>query len=169
MRRDDFEAVNERQRELIAKGAKNEKTFVNPRNAAAGAVRQLDPALSRRRPLSFFAYGLGDVQGWEIPPTHSGLMDALQAFGLPVNGERTVVQGAQGLVAFHRRIAEQRDALPFDIDGVVYKVNSRALQQRLGFVSREPRWAVAHKYPAQEQMTRLLGIDIQVGLSLIHI
>jgi len=163
IRRDDFERLNERQRELIAKGAKNEKTFVNPRNAAAGAVRQLDPAIAAKRPLSFFAYGLGEVQGWDVPPTHSGLVDALQAMGMPVSSERAVVQGAPGLVEFHQRIGAKRDELPFDIDGVVYKVNDRALQQRLGFVSREPRWAVAHKYPAQEQMTRLLGIDIQVG------
>ena len=163
MRRDAFNALNERQRELIAHGARNEKTFVNPRNAAAGAVRQLDPAIARKRPLSFFAYGLGDVQGWEIPSTHSGLLDALQRFGMPVSDERSVVLGADGLVAFHQRIGAQRDALPFDIDGVVYKVNDRALQQRLGFVSREPRWAVAHKYPAQEQMTVLRDIDIQVG------
>ncbi|HJV61937.1 MAG TPA: NAD-dependent DNA ligase LigA [Albitalea sp.] len=163
IRRDDFERLNERQRELIAKGAKNEKTFVNPRNAAAGAVRQLDPAIAAKRPLSFFAYGVGEVQGWEVPSTHSGLIDALQAMGLPVNAERAVVRGAEGLVEFHRRIGARRDSLPFDIDGVVYKVNSRALQQRLGFVSREPRWAVAHKYPAQEQMTTLLDIDVQVG------
>ncbi len=157
LRRDDFEALNERQRE------KGEKTFVNPRNAAAGAVRQLDPAIAAQRPLSFFAYGLGDVQGWPVPDTHSALLDALAAMGLPVNDERRVVQGAPGLVEFHRRIAALRDALPFDIDGVVYKVNDRAVQQRLGFVSREPRWAVAHKYPAQEQQTRLNGIEIQVG------
>jgi DNA ligase (NAD+) len=163
MRRDDFEAVNERQRELIAQGAKNEKTFVNPRNAAAGAVRQLDPVMSRKRPLSFFAYGLGDVQGWEIPPTHSGLLDALARFGLPVSKDRVVTQGAEGLVAFHQAMGEKRDSLPFDIDGVVYKVDSRELQKQLGFVSREPRWAVAHKYPAQEQMTVLRDIDIQVG------
>jgi len=163
MRRDDFDALNERQRALIAAGAKNEKTFVNPRNAAAGAVRQLDPAIAAKRPLSFFAYGLGDVQGWAVPPTHSGLLDALAALGLPVNGDRAVVLGAAGLAAFHERMRLQRDALPFDIDGVVYKVNARELQQRLGFVSREPRWAVAHKYPAQEQMTVLRDIDIQVG------
>jgi len=163
IRRDDFEALNERQRELIAKGAKNEKTFVNPRNAAAGAVRQLDPAMAARRPLSFFAYGLGEVKGWDVPATHSGLVDALQAMGMPVSSERDVVQGADGLVDFHRRIGAKRDQLPFDIDGVVYKVNDRALQQRLGFVSREPRWAVAHKYPAQEQLTTLLDIDVQVG------
>jgi DNA ligase (NAD+) len=163
IRRDDFEALNERQRELIAKGAKNEKTFVNPRNAAAGAVRQLDPAMAAKRPLSFFAYGLGEVRGWDVPATHGAMVDALEHMGLPVSAERAVLQGADGLVSFHRRIGEKRDSLPFDIDGVVYKVNSRALQQRLGYLSREPRWAVAHKYPAQEQMTRLLGIDIQVG------
>ncbi|WP_431286863.1 NAD-dependent DNA ligase LigA [Roseateles chitinivorans] len=157
MRRDDFEALNERQR------AANEKTFVNPRNTAAGAIRQLDPALVRQRPLSFFAYGIGETQGWEIPATHGAMLDALQSYGLPVNEDRAVVRGADGLVAFHRTIGEKRDALPFDIDGVVYKVNSRELQRRLGFVSREPRWAVAHKYPAQEQVTRLDRIDIQVG------
>ncbi len=163
MRRDAFEAMNERQRALIAAGAKNEKTFVNPRNAAAGAVRQHDPAITRKRPLSFFAYGLGAVVGWDIPPTHSGLLDALAALGLPVCEDREVVHGAEGLADFHRRMGARRDALPFDIDGIVYKVNDRALQQRLGFVSREPRWAVAHKYSAQEQMTLLRDIDIQVG------
>ena len=163
MRRDRFEALNERQRELIGHGAKNEKTFVNPRNAAAGAVRQHDPALAAKRPLSFFVYGVGDVQGWDVPATHSALLDALSVMGLPVCADRAVVCGASGLADFHRAMGEKRDALPFDIDGVVYKVNSRALQQRLGFVSREPRWAVAHKYPAQEQMTIVRAIDIQVG------
>ncbi len=157
MRRDAFDRLNERQR------AAGEKTFVNPRNAAAGSIRQLDPAIAARRPLSFFAYGLGAVDGWTVPPTHSALLDALQSAGLPVCTERAVVQGADGLVAFHQRIAAQRDALPFDIDGVVYKVNSLALQQRLGFVTREPKWAVAHKYPAQEQLTVVRAIDIQVG------
>lgn len=157
MRRDDFEKLNERQRE------RGEKTFVNPRNTAAGAIRQLDPALVRQRPLCFYAYGLGEVQGWDVPATHAGLLDALAAFGLPVNGDRAVVQGPAGLVEFHRAMAARRDALPFDIDGIVYKVNSRELQQRLGFKTREPRWAVAHKYPAQEQVTTLLAIDIQVG------
>ncbi len=157
MRRDHFEALNEAQRQ------KGEKTYVNPRNTAAGAVRQLDPAVTASRPLSFFAYGLGEVQGWEVPATHAALLDALQAMGTPVCADRAVLQGAPGLVDFHRAMGERRDALPFDIDGVVYKVNSRALQQRLGFVSREPRWAVAHKYPAQEQMTLLRDIDIQVG------
>ena len=157
MRRDDFDALNERQR------AKGEKTYINPRNTAAGAVRQLDPAITAQRPLSFYAYGLGDSRGWDQPPTHSATLDALAAFGLPVCTDRTVAQGAAELVQFHAAIAARRDSLPFDIDGVVYKVNSVALQQRLGFVSREPRWAVAHKYPAQEQMTRLNDIEIQVG------
>ncbi|BAL95753.1 NAD-dependent DNA ligase LigA [Rubrivivax gelatinosus] len=157
MRRDDFERLNERQRE---KGA---RTFINPRNTAAGAVRQLDSRSLADKRLSFYAYGLGEVQGWQQPATHSATLDALAAFGLPVNGERAVVQGADGLVAFHQRIAAARDRLPFDIDGVVYKVNDIALQKRLGFVTREPRWAVAHKYPAQEQMTRLNAIEIQVG------
>lgn len=157
MRRDDFEQLNERQRE------RGEKTFVNPRNTAAGAIRQLDPALVRQRPLCFYAYGLGEVQGWDVPATHSGLMDALAAMGLPVSGDRAVVQGPAGLVEFHRAMAAKRDSLPFDIDGVVYKVNSRELQARLGFKTREPRWAVAHKYPAQEQVTSLLAIDVQVG------
>jgi DNA ligase (NAD+) len=103
------------------------------------------------------------VQGWDVPATHSGLLDAMAAMGLPVNDRRRVLHGADGLVAFHAEIAAARDALPFDIDGVVYKVDSRALQQQLGFVSREPRWAVAHKYPAQEQTTVLRDIDIQVG------
>lgn len=169
LRRDDFEALNERQRERIARGDKGEKTFVNPRNAAAGAVRQLDPAIAAQRPLSFFAYGLGEVRGWGgddnagLPARHSALLDALAAFGLPVCAERAVVAGADGLVAFHQRVGALRDSLPFDIDGVVYKVDDVALQRRLGFVSREPRWAVAHKYPAQEQMTVVRAIDIQVG------
>ncbi len=163
MKRADFDALNERQRGLIAAGAKNEKTFVNPRNAAAGAVRQLDSKIASRRPLSFFAYGLGEVQGWAIPGTHSGLMDALDALGFPVARQRRVCPGPEGLVEFHQRMGEMRDKLPYDIDGVVYKVDSRELQARLGFVSREPRWAVAHKYPAQEQLTRLLDIDVQVG------
>ena len=157
LRRDDFERLNQRQRNSGG------KTFVNPRNAAAGAVRQLDPAIAAQRPLSFFAYGLGQVQGWALPETHSAMLDALAAFGLPVCAERAVADGAAGLVAFHREMGARRDALPFDIDGVVYKVNALALQQQLGFVTREPRWAVAHKYPAQEQLTRLERIETQVG------
>ena len=163
MRRDDFDALNERQRALIAGGAKNEKTFVNPRNAAAGVVRQLDAGKAAKRPLSFFAYGLGEIQGWDAPGTQSGMLAAFKKMGLPVSPDSTVEHGAAGLIEYHQRIAARRDALPFDIDGVVYKVDDRALQETLGFKSREPRWAVAHKYPAQEQMTLLQDIDVQVG------
>ncbi len=157
MSRADFEGLNARQRE------RGEKTFVNPRNAAAGAVRQLDPNIAAQRRLSFFAYGWGAIEGWDQPPTHSQSLDALFSMGLPVCADRTVTVGAAGLVAFHAAMGQKRDALPFDIDGIVYKVNRLELQRRLGFVTREPRWAVAHKYPAQEQLTRLNGIDIQVG------
>ncbi len=163
MRRDDFEALNERQRRLIEGGARGEKTFVNPRNAAAGVVRQLDAGKAAKRPLSFFAYGLGEVVGWELPDTQSGLLRAFKKIGLPVNDASAVVQGAAGLLGYHDAIAGKRDALPFDIDGVVYKLDDRALQAQLGFKSREPRWACAHKYPAQEQMTLLQDIDVQVG------
>ena len=167
MRRDDFEALNERQRQRIAAGEKGEKTFVNPRNAAAGAVRQLDPAIAAQRPLSFFAYGLGEVSPEAAAQrnitTHMAWLQAFRVWGLPVSEHAVVAHGATELVAFHQRIGAQRDSLPFDIDGVVYKVNSLALQQQLGFVTREPRWAVAHKYPAQEQLTTVQGIDVQVG------
>ena len=157
MARAEFERYNELQRE------RGLPTLVNPRNGAAGSIRQLDSKLTARRPLSFFAYGLGEVKDWDRPATHSAMLDALAAMSVPVCDERAVVRGAQGLVEFHRRIAAKRDSLPFDIDGVVYKVNSLALQKELGFVSREPRWAVAHKYPAEEQMTVVRDIDIQVG------
>lgn len=163
MRRDDFERLNEQQREKIAKGAKNEKTFVNPRNAAAGAVRQLDPAIARQRPLSFYAYGWGEIEGGPAFATHYEVLQALKAWGLPVSEQVTVANGAEDLVAYHQRVGRERDALPFDIDGVVYKVNSLALQKQLGFVTREPRWAVAHKFPAQEQLTKVEAIDVYVG------
>ena len=161
MRRDAFEAMNEKQRE------KGEKTFVNPRNAAAGAVRQLDPGIAAKRPLSFFAYGLGEVtpaeQGGPAFSTHYAMLQTLKLWGFPVAAQVDTARGAPELIAYHQRMGASRDQLPFDIDGVVYKVNSLALQQRLGFVTREPRWAVAHKYPAQEQVTQMLGIDVQVG------
>jgi len=167
MRRDDFEALNERQRNRIAAGEKGEKTFVNPRNAAAGAVRQLDSSIAAQRPLSFFAYGLGEVtpveQGGPAFSTHYAMLQTLKSWGFPVAAQVGIAQGAPELIAYHQRIGAERDQLPFDIDGVVYKVNSLALQQRLGFVTREPRWAVAHKYPAQEQLTTVLAIDVQVG------
>ncbi|OIR16199.1 DNA ligase [mine drainage metagenome] len=157
MSRRDFERYNEKQR------AQGLATLVNPRNGAAGSIRQLDPRLAARRPLSFFAYGLGDVRGWDYPDTHSGILNALKRFGLPVCDERAVVSGAEALAEFHRSIAAKRDALPFDIDGVVYKVNDLKLQAELGFVSREPRWAVAHKFPAEEQLTIVRDIEVQVG------
>ena len=167
MRRDHFESLNERQREKIAKGAKGEKTFVNPRNAAAGAVRQLDPAIAAQRPLSFFAYGVGEVtppqEGGPDFDTHFQLLLTLKSWGFPVAAQTQTAQGASELIAFHEKMGRERDQLPYDIDGVVYKVNSLALQKKLGFVTREPRWAVAHKYPAQEQMTTVLAIDVQVG------
>ena len=167
MRRDDFEALNERQRSKIAQGAKGEKTFVNPRNAAAGAVRQLDPAIAAQRPLSFFAYGLGDItpaeQGGPAFATHFEMLAALKRWGFPVSDLVSQVRGSSELVAYHARVGALRDQLGFDIDGVVYKVNSLATQRQLGFVTREPRWAVAHKYPAQEQLTTVEAIDVQVG------
>ncbi|HZV93840.1 MAG TPA: NAD-dependent DNA ligase LigA, partial [Caldimonas sp.] len=163
MRRDRFEALNERQRTLIEAGAKNEKTFVNPRNAAAGVVRQLDARNAARRPLNFFAYALGEIEGWAPPPTQTALLEAFAAMGLPASEHHARVEGAAGLVRFHAEVAARRDALPYDIDGVVYKVDDRSLQERLGFKSREPRWAVAQKYPAQEKTTRLNGIEVQVG------
>ena len=166
MRRDDFEKLNDRQRTKIAAGEKGEKTFVNPRNAAAGAVRQLDSKIAAQRPLSFFAYGVGQVVTADgaLPwTTHYELLQTLKLWGFPVATQVITARAATQLIAHHQRIAAERGNLPYDIDGVVYKVNSLALQQQLGFVSREPRWAVAHKYPAQEQLTTVLAIDVQVG------
>ncbi|MBF9263210.1 NAD-dependent DNA ligase LigA [Paracidovorax cattleyae] len=161
MRRADFDSLNERQREA------GSKTFVNPRNAAAGAVRQLDSGIAAQRPLSFFAYGLGDItpaaEGGPDFAAHFDMLQQLKAWGFPVAAQVRTAQGAAELVAFHREVGESRDRLPYDIDGVVYKVNSLSLQRQLGFVTREPRWAVAHKYPAQEMVTRVEGIDVQVG------
>ncbi|MDP3834768.1 MAG: NAD-dependent DNA ligase LigA [Hydrogenophaga sp.] len=167
MRRDQFETLNEKQRAKIAAGARGEKTFVNPRNAAAGAVRQLDSGIAAQRPLSFFAYGLGEItppgEGGPDFATHFEMLMQLKAWGFPVAAQTALATGADELVAFHQRIGASRDQLPYDIDGVVYKVNALALQKQLGFVTREPRWAVAHKYPAQEQLTTVLAIDVQVG------
>ncbi|MBK7814857.1 MAG: NAD-dependent DNA ligase LigA [Rhodocyclaceae bacterium] len=157
MSRPDFERYNEQQRRL------GKPALVNPRNGAAGSVRQLDPRMAAERPLSFYAYGLGETAGWPLPATHGGVLDALIGFGLPVCEHRVVVRGAGQLIEFHDRILAMRDQLPFDIDGVVYKVNALALQQELGFVSREPRWAVAHKYPPQEALTIVEAIEVQVG------
>ena len=161
MRRADFEMLNEKQR------AKGLKTFVNTRNAAAGAVRQLDSGIAAQRPLSFFAYGLGEVTsvdaGGPSFESHYEMLQTLKIWGFPVAAEVSIAYGATDLVAYYQFIGGQRDQMPFDIDGVVYKVNSLALQRRMGFVTREPRWAVAHKFPAQEQLTVVLGIEVQVG------
>jgi DNA ligase (NAD+) len=157
MSRKDFTRLNERQE------AAGLRTFINPRNTAAGAVRQLDPAMTAQRPLRFFAYGIGEIGDWKVPASHSAMLDALEAFGLPVDAHRCVVRGASELIAFYESVTRTRDKLPFDIDGVVYKVNSLALQREHGFVTREPRWAVAHKFPAEEMPTTLLDIAVQVG------
>ena len=157
MQRRDFESLNARQ------AAKHEKVFVNPRNAAAGSLRQLDPRVTAERPLSFFAYGLGLTEGFALPDTHSAAMDLLARLRFPITTERAVVLGVTGLRNYFERISKARSSLPFDIDGVVYKVNKLALQQQLGFVSRAPRFAIAHKFPAEEATTILEGIDVQVG------
>jgi DNA ligase (NAD+) len=158
MLRKDFDELN---RQLREKGGRE---FVNPRNAAAGSLRQQDPRVSAARPLTFFAYGLGRFEGRGLPADrHSHQMDYLESLRLPVSRERRVVQGTEGVLAYYRDIAARRAALPYDIDGVVYKVNELKLQERLGFVSRAPRFAVAHKFPAEEAVTEVLGIDVQVG------
>lgn len=157
MRRDDFEKLNDELRDI------GEQTYMNPRNTVGGVVRLLDSTIAAKRPLSFFAYGLGEVRGWAIPNTHSEVLDALKDIGLPVSDERAVVRGAQGLVEFHRLIEAKRDSLPFDIDGVVYKVNDISLQKQLGMRERNPRWALAHKLEGEEQLTTILNIDVEVG------
>ena len=152
----DFAALNERQR------AAGEKEFVNPRNAAAGGLRQLDSRISARRPLRFFAYGVG-ARAAGTGGTHAALLDRLAALGFPVAEERDVASGAEGLLGYYERIGRERDRLPYAIDGVVYKVNRLDWQERLGHVSRAPRYALAHKYPAEEQETEILAIEVQVG------
>ena len=161
MAKADLDRLNARQQ---AAGA---KTFANPRNAAAGSVRQLDSSIAAQRPLSFFAYGLGEItppqQGGPDFGTHYAMLQTLKSWGFPVAPQVSIARGASELVAFHERIGAERANLPYEIDGVVYKVNSLALQRQLGFKSREPRWAVAHKYPAQEMPTLMEAIDVQVG------
>jgi DNA ligase (NAD+) len=157
MLKKDFQSLNERQ------AAKGEKLFVNPRNAAAGTLRQLDSKLTASRPLAFFAYGIGATDGVDLPKSHSAMMDWLESLRFPVTRERRVVKGLAGLLDFYKDIGARRPQLPFEIDGVVYKVNSFAAQEKLGFVSRAPRFATAHKFPAEEATTVLLGIDVQVG------
>jgi DNA ligase (NAD+) len=155
--RKDFEAIKKLQREA------GEKEMVNPRNGAAGSLRQLDPRITARRPLRFFAYGVGVAEGAELPATHMALLDWFAELGLPVCEERALAHGADDLLAFYRRIGEKRPQLPYDIDGVVYKVNRFDQQETLGYVSRAPRFAVAHKFPAQEELTDVLDIEVQVG------
>lgn len=157
MYRADFEALNEAQQ------GRREKIFVNPRNAAAGSLRQLDPRITAQRPLRFMAYGWGEWRGAPVPATQADVLDALRSMGLPVNTDRRVVRGAQGLLDFYATAEAKRNQLPFDIDGVVFKVNALQAQQVLGFVARAPRFAIAHKFAAQEEMTQLLGIEVQVG------
>jgi DNA ligase (NAD+) len=157
MLRRDFDEINRRALE------RGEKTFVNPRNAAAGGLRQLDPRLTAQRKLSFFAYGIGAHEAFDLPPTHTRTLDLLQQMGFPVAAERRCVKGVEALLQFYREVGGKRATLPYDIDGVVYKVNRFVDQEKLGFVSRAPRWAVAHKFPAEEATTELLDIEIQVG------
>lgn len=153
----DFEKLNQSQ---LSKG---EKLFANPRNAAAGSLRQLDAKITATRPLTFFAYGLGAAEGIPTLASHGAAMAYLQDLYFPVSNERAVVQGLAGLKAYYQQVGQLRDKLPFDIDGVVYKVNAFNLQNELGFVSRAPRWAIAHKFPAQEALTIVEDITVQVG------
>lgn len=157
MPRAGFEAFNERAR------AAGEKPLANPRNGAAGSLRQLDPSVTAKRPLAFFAYAVGRVEGGELPDTHSATLAKLREWGFPVSPEVSKAKGFEGLLAYFRRIGEKRDSLPYDIDGVVYKLDDYEGQRTMGFVSRAPRWAIAHKYPAQEQMTTVEAIEIQIG------
>lgn len=142
---------------------KGEKTFVNPRNAAAGSLRQLDPRLTAQRPLDMYCYGVGYVEGGALPDTHAGILRQLKEWGLRVNHEFVLSQGISGCLDFYNDVMNRRAKLPYEIDGVVYKVNSLQLQRELGFVSRAPRWATAHKFPAQEEITRVLDVEFQVG------
>jgi DNA ligase (NAD+) len=153
----DFDALNQQQE------SRGDKVFANPRNAAAGSLRQLDPNITATRPLSFFAYGLGANEGVPELITHSACMEYLESLRLPVSNLRAIVKGAEGLLDFYHKVGAQRSRLAFDIDGVVYKVNALAHQAELGFVSRAPRWAIAHKFPAEEALTIVEGIDVQVG------
>jgi DNA ligase (NAD+) len=152
-----FEAMNQRARE------QGEKTFVNPRNAAAGSLRQLDARITASRPLEMCCYGVGRAEGGDLPDRHAEVLACLQVWGLRTNTESRVVRGIDACHAYYEELALKRAELPYDIDGIVFKVNEFALQQRLGFVSRAPRWAIARKFPAQEEMTRLLDVEFQVG------
>ncbi|MDQ3039808.1 MAG: NAD-dependent DNA ligase LigA, partial [Pseudomonadota bacterium] len=140
-----------------------EKTLANPRNGAAGSLRQLDPRVTAKRPLSFYAYALGEVEGMTLPVTHSQTLAWLRELGFPVAPVVDIAGGVDGLLAYYARVGTQRDALPYDIDGVVYKIDRYDQQRAMGFVSRAPRWALAHKYPAQEEVTTVESIEVNVG------
>ncbi|MBP0049982.1 NAD-dependent DNA ligase LigA [Marinobacterium sp. AK62] len=157
MPRAGFETLNAQAREA------GEKTFVNPRNAAAGSLRQLDPAVTARRPLEFCCYSTGVVTGGSLPERHAQRLEQLHAWGLKINPEMRVVEGLSGCQDYYERLAEKRDSLPYDIDGIVFKVNRLDLQEQLGYIARAPRWAIAHKFPAQEETTRLKAVEFQVG------
>ena len=153
----DFERWNEAARE------RGEKPMANPRNGAAGSLRQLDPRITAQRPLAFYAYALGQVEGATLPPTHSATLAWLRELGFPVSAEVGVAEGAEGLLAYYARVGARRDSLPYDIDGVVYKLDRYDQQRAMGFVSRAPRWALAHKFPAQEEATTVESIEVNVG------
>ncbi|MFM8501742.1 MAG: NAD-dependent DNA ligase LigA, partial [Fluviibacter sp.] len=157
IRRADFSRLN------AAQESAGEKLFANPRNAAAGSLRQLDSSITAQRPLTFFAYGIGEADNIAIPETQSGVLNWLSSLGFRVAESRAVVEGSAGLLGYYGQMALQRPILPYDIDGVVYKVDRRDLQHRLGFVSRAPRFVIAHKFPAEEVLSRVEGIDIQIG------
>jgi DNA ligase (NAD+) len=152
-----FEKFNQ---EAVARG---EKSFVNPRNAAAGSLRQLDPRMTAARPLDLFIYGLGVVEGGKLPTHHSETLKVLRQWGFKICPQSRVVEGADGCLEYYREMGTQRPTLPYQIDGVVYKVDDLELQRRLGFISRAPRWAVAHKFPAEEALTTVRDIEFQVG------
>ncbi|MCA0403424.1 MAG: NAD-dependent DNA ligase LigA, partial [Proteobacteria bacterium] len=152
-----FEAYNAKAR------LRGEKIFANPRNAAAGSLRQLDPHLTAQRPLAIYCYGIGACENYLLPKTHFELLNLLKTFGFRVSSEVKLAKGLSGLLAYYRAILEKRDDLAYEIDGVVYKVNSIVLQEELGFIARAPRFACAHKFPALEEMTEIEAVDFQVG------
>jgi len=152
-----FEKINQSARD------NDEKPFANPRNAAAGSLRQLDPKVTASRPLVMFCYAVGRVDGGDQLSTHSEMLDQLKQWGLPLCKERKTVEGVQGCLNYFQELSELRDSLPYEIDGIVYKVNSLKLQKELGFVAKAPRWAIAHKFPAQEEITRVNAVEFQVG------
>lgn len=152
-----FEKINEEARRTGG------KVFANPRNAAAGSLRQLDPRITAKRPLTFFCYGVGILEGGELPDTHLGRLLQFKSVGLPVSNRVQLCDSPEAVLAFYHKVEEDRPTLGFDIDGVVIKVNSPALQEKLGFVARAPRWAVAFKFPAQEQMTFVRDVEFRVG------